>query len=101
MKLTIIPDDSFVMVNGDNTHRPLDLSSCNIPNQIHALQWFGTKGWIEFDDPVDPFSPKTPNEEIFDLPDWANNCVTVWQSWTPPAPPPTQSQPTTTGTQSV
>ena len=87
MKLTIIPDDSFVSVNGDNTHQPLDLSNCNIPSEIHALQWFDTKGWIEFDDPTDPFSPKPPNEIIELLPQWANNCVTVWNEWTPPAPP--------------
>ena len=100
MKLTIIPDDSFVSVDGDNTHRPLDLSSCNIPSEVHALQWFDVKGWIEFDDPVDPFSPKPPNEIIESLPEWALACVGVWEAWTPPAPPvPPENQPVTQGVQ--
>lgn len=84
MKLTIIPDDSFVMVDGDNTHKPLDLSNCGIPDEVHALQWFGTKGWIEFNDLDDPFSPKPPNQTIEVLPQWANYCVSVWQKWQPP-----------------
>lgn len=101
MKLTIIPDDSFVAVDGNTSHRRLDLSSCNIPQDVHALQWFDTKGWIEFDDSVDPFAPKPPNEEITTLPEWALACVGVWEAWTPPLPPPTQSQPATTGTQTA
>lgn len=87
MRLTIIPDDSFVSVDGDGTHQPLDLSQCAIPQEVHALQWFDSRGWIEFDDSVDPFAPKPPNEEIAALPAWAENCVAVWNAWTPPAPP--------------
>lgn len=83
MRLTIIPDDSYVSINNDNSHLPLDLSSCNIPQEIHALQWYGTRGWIEFDDPVDPFSPKQENQEITVLPDWALACVEVWENWQP------------------
>ena len=49
MKLTIVPDDSYVSVDNDNSHQPLDLATCNIPSDVHALQWFDTKGWIEFD----------------------------------------------------
>jgi hypothetical protein len=102
MKLTIIPDDSFVSVDNDETHQPLDLSSCNIPIEVHALQWFDIKGWIEFDDPTDPFAPKKPNQEITSLPEWALDCVKVWEAWTPPIPcSPTQSQPNTTGTQTA
>lgn len=84
MRLTIIPDDSFVSVNGDNTHQPLDISNCNIPNNVHALQWFNTKGWIEFKDPVDPFASKQVNEIIEVLPIWADNCLTAWGEWTSP-----------------
>jgi hypothetical protein len=104
MKVTIIPDDSYVAVDGNNTHQPLNLSSCNIPAEVHALQWFETKGWIEFDDPVDPFAPKPNNEEIITLPEWALACIAVWEAWTPPAPklvPPTNEQPATTQTQTA
>ena len=102
MKLTIIPDDSFVAIDGDSSHFPLDSSKCDIPDEVHALQWFETKGWIEFDDPTDPFAPKPPNEEITVLPQWATNCVTVWEAWTPPATLSIPAnQPTTTGTKSA
>lgn len=97
MKLTIIPVDNLVMVDSI-VHAPLDLSTCNIPFEVHALQWFGEKGWVEFIEPVDPFGQKQPNEMIEALPAWANACVTVWNAWTPPAPPevtPAKDQPTT------
>ena len=86
MRLTIIPSDSFVAVDGDGSHQPLDLSGCNIPSNVHALQWYENRGWIEFNDDNDPFTPKPPNEDIYSLPDWANACVQVWTDWQPPAP---------------
>jgi hypothetical protein len=102
MRLTIIPIDNFVAVDGDSSHQPLDLSTCGIPVDVHALQWFETRGWIEFNDPIDPFAPKPPNQEITELPQWVNNCMAVWNAWTPSTPvnAPTDSpQPTTTGNQ--
>lgn len=86
MKLTIIPSDSFVAVDDDGSHQPLDLSTCGIPTDVHALQWFDTRGWIEFVD-VDPFAPKPPNQDITVLPSWADACVLMWQQWVPPTPP--------------
>lgn len=91
MRLTIIPEDNFVSVDNDTSHRPLDLTSCNIPLEVHALQWFETKGWIEFDDPVDPFAPKPPNQIITALPEWALACVGVWEAWIPPLPLPPET----------
>lgn len=101
MKLTIIPSDSFVAVDSDSSHQPLDLSTCGIPQDVHALQWFDNRGWIEFTDPVDPFAPKPPNEMIAALPAWAEACVAVWNAWTPPVTvaAPAGSQPMTSGTQ--
>lgn len=78
MRLTIIPSDNAVYVSGVCKSN-LDLSSCNIPNNIHALQWYDTKGWLEFSDDDDPFTPKPPNEIIDTLPDWAESCYLVWQ----------------------
>lgn len=85
-RVTIIPIDDAVYVDGE-CRRPLDLTSCNVPSDVHALQWYGTKGWIEFNSNGDPFVPAPPNEEISVLPDWALACVSVWEAWTPPAPP--------------
>jgi hypothetical protein len=81
MKLTIIPVDKTVYVDGNS--RVLDLSSCGIPVNIHALQWYETEGEVEFNS-----KPKPPNEIIEALPEWANACVSVWEAWTPPPPPP-------------
>jgi hypothetical protein len=100
MRLTIVPEDSLVILDGNSSHRPLDLSTCGIPQDVHALQWYETEGEIEYDG-----KPKPPNEEITALPTWAEACVLVWNAWTPPAPAPTptanQAQPTTTGTQAA
>lgn len=87
MRLTIIPVDGFVCVDNVSKFQPLDLSNCGIPADVHALQWYDTKGWIEFSDDGDPFTPKPPNELIEALPVWANHCVNVWNNWTPPEPP--------------
>jgi hypothetical protein len=96
MRLTIIPVDNFVSVGGDGSHGPLDLSVCGIPSDVHALQWYDTRGWIEFRDDEDPFTPKPANQEITELPQWANACVQVWEQWTPPAPPEPVTPNTTT-----
>ena len=55
----------------------LDLSSCNIPSNIHALQWYETEGEIEFVD--NPDRTKPMNEIINELPSWAHACVTIWE----------------------
>lgn len=90
MKLTIIPVDGSVGENG-KFYNNLDLSSCVIPANVHALQWDDVAGWIEFNDPI-------PNEEITELPSWANCCVNKWTEANTPVPPqpPTAEQNKTT-----
>lgn len=71
MKLTIIPVDGAV--GKDNKfYLNLDLSSCGVPADVHALQWDSAIGWIEFK------SPMVQNQEITELPTWANACVAKW-----------------------
>ena len=87
MKLTIIPADGSVGEDG-KFYLELDLSSCNIPADIHALQWQDTAGWIEFNTPIE-------NQPITELPAWANCCMTKWDAANqppPPPPPPTAEQ---------
>jgi hypothetical protein len=74
MRLTIIPSDSAVY-RGDVSYLNLDLSECNIPAHVTALQWDGIaqKGWIEF-------TGATPNEEITILPAWALCAQTIWET---------------------
>lgn len=86
MQLTIIPVDGSVGENG-KFYSDLDLASCNIPSNVHALQWDGMTGSIEFNTPI-------PNQEITVLPEWANCCMNKWiEANTPPPPlPPTAEQ---------
>jgi hypothetical protein len=80
MKLTIIPADGSV---GKNSvfYNNLDLSSCAIPVDVHALQWQDTAGWIEY------ISPLVQNQPITELPAWANCCMTKWTEANTPVPP--------------
>jgi len=79
MKLTIIPVDGSVGEDG-KFYSELDLSSCAIPVNVHALQWDGIAGWIEFNESI-------PNEEITALPSWATCCMTKWNEANTPVPP--------------
>ena len=80
MKLTIIPADGSVGEN-DVFYLGLDLSSCSIPADVHALQWQDTAGWIEYS------SPLVENQPITELPAWANCCMTKWTEANTPVPP--------------
>jgi len=71
MRLTIIPSDKAVYKDG-LCYSNLDLSTCGIPDDIHALQWNEISGWLEFND-------GKINETIIELPQWALNCEAVWQ----------------------
>ena len=55
MKLTIIRDDNSVYIDGIS--RIIDCSS--LDPSIHAIQWNGQKGMIEYVD-SDPFDGKMP-----------------------------------------
>lgn len=92
-RITIIPSDNFIAVDGVSRPALLDLSGCGIPADVHALQWYDARGWVEFRDDKDPFTPKAPNQDITELPTWANACVAVHNAWTPPAPEPTPEAP--------
>lgn len=74
MKLTIIPVDGAVYK--DNlVYAGLDLSA--VPSNIHALQWSGVKGWLEF---VEDGDSKPANESISELPEWAYIALTKWDA---------------------
>lgn len=61
MRLTIVPIDNTVYL--DNFVANIDCSS--IEPSIHAIQWNGTTGEIEYKDVVT--GKKTKNEEIEDI----------------------------------
>lgn len=76
MRLTIIPVDGAVYVNGVS-YAGLDLSF--VPADVHALQWYDTFGELEFKRSfVDGKIVHSQNQVITELPSWANVCVTKW-----------------------
>lgn len=81
MKLTIIPSDGAVYENGVvYSHLVWE----GTPVDVHALQ-FDTDlsyGWIEYVDGI------KPNEDIFELPQWALNAEAAWDNANNPSPPP-------------
>lgn len=61
----------------------LDLSGTGLPEDVRALQWKDGSGHIEYVD-------SRHNLEITELPDWAINCLDVWEQELikhPPIPP--------------
>jgi len=66
-RLTILPVDGAVYED-DVVVDKLDLSSCGIPADLHALHWDGSAGHIEFTD-------LRENEEITELPSWVSACI--------------------------
>jgi hypothetical protein len=71
MKLTIIKNDGAVYKDSVSY---ADLSLPTIPSDVHALQWNDSVGHIEFVDNV------KVNEIITELPSWANDALTAWQT---------------------
>jgi hypothetical protein len=71
MKLTIIRNDGAVYKDSVSY---ADLSLPTVPSDVHALQWNNDKGHIEFLDNV------KANESITELPSWANDALTAWQT---------------------
>lgn len=84
MRLTIIPSDGAVYENGVCYS---NLTWEGTPANVHALQWFDTSGWIEFND-------GSPNEDIDVLPLWAGNAELAWDAAANPPPPPPPEPPT-------
>jgi hypothetical protein len=64
MKLTIIPSDNMVHIDG--TALPVDcaaVADSQAPGaEVHAVQWNGTAGWIEYGGDDRP-----PNRTITDI----------------------------------
>jgi hypothetical protein len=75
MRVTIIPEDGFVAINGDG-YSKLDLSF--IEPTINAVQWYGSEGEIEY---KDSRGRATHNEEITSLDElgWFDQVEQLWQ----------------------
>jgi hypothetical protein len=74
MRLTIIPEDKVVTLNGES-YNNIDLSF--LDNSIHAIQWYETFGEIEYKDLVT--GKMTLNEEIVDISPY-QQAIDLWNS---------------------
>lgn len=73
MRITLIPSDGMVGINGE--FRAIPSLAQNFPT-IHAVQWYGSEGHIEFND-------GSPNESITDISSF-QSAVDAWNALTPP-----------------
>jgi hypothetical protein len=101
MKLTIVPDDKAVYVDGLAIFG-FDMSP--VPSNIHALQWKANIGWLEYVDADDGSKPQ--NQVITEIPDWATTLYNEWLTQKADndaraAAAAARTQPTTTGTQTL
>jgi hypothetical protein len=71
MRLSIIVEDNAVYKD-NYVYSGLDLSSCSIPANVWALQWYGSAGELEY-------NSREENTPITEIPDWANACLVKWQ----------------------
>jgi len=76
MRLTIVPEDSVVYIDGVCKHG-IDLS---FMSDIHAVQWYDTWGEIER---VDPETRVPSNERITSIEQF-QPAIDAWNNWTPP-----------------
>lgn len=68
MKLTIIRDMGLVHVDGRG-YDELDVSV--VPEDVHAFQWDGSEGDIEY------VSNDIPNEHVTSMPSWASELSSI------------------------
>lgn len=78
-RIVFVPYDRSLGVNG-NFIFEIDPKYLDwVPDDVHALQWYGDEhgGEIEFK-PETPFGPKKPNEKISELGIWSQ-LVTIYE----------------------
>jgi hypothetical protein len=80
MRITIIPDDKSVVIDGQS-RMPLEFI---INPQIHAVQWYDSWGEVEFKTQfVDNLITK-PDNQIINSMDEFESAILAWQNWSPP-----------------
>lgn len=73
MRATIIPGDGFCSVDGVGLNG-VDMTS--VAPEVHAVQWYGTHGEIEVQDPLS--GKMISNEEIANLDDFQDVLDFYW-----------------------
>ena len=72
MRVIILPKDGTVSVDGEGLG---DFDMTKVSDDIHALQWYGDRGEIEYIDNPDDDVEGKPNKFIDKLPAWANKLI--------------------------
>ena len=84
MRTTIVPHDSLVLVDG----KPKTIDCTSMSPDIHAVQWYDTRGEIEYvNTPGQPQDEYKANEPI-DSMDQFQDILDLYESTPDPAPPP-------------
>ncbi len=73
MRVTIIPDDGFVSVDGVG-YSALDLSA--VDPSVHAVQWYGEEGEVEVKNPI---TRKMVENRIINSLSEFQSAVEAWQ----------------------
>ena len=82
MRMTILPAQRIVIIDGQ-ARGPLLL---DVAANIHAVQWYGAKGEIEFvDHDGDGPISRPPNERFTDIGRF-QSAIDAWSAWTPSTP---------------
>ena len=66
MNFTIFPQNGEVI---KDKLAITGLTFNDVPANVNCLQWFGDKGWIEYQ--------SEPTVSISEIPDWANDALTA------------------------
>ena len=72
MRVIILPKDETVTVDGAGLG---DFDMSKVPDDIHAVQWYDTRGEIEYIDNPDDDVEGKPNKLIDKLPVWTNKLI--------------------------
>lgn len=67
----LIPDNAVYLDQG--AYLDLDLSKCNVPQEIRALDWRNGKGELHH------YDTQLHHIQITELPEWAMNCIAKWE----------------------
>lgn len=84
MRYTIIADDKLVSVDGE-AKSPVEFS---VDTSIHAVQWYGNFGEIEFKSEFVDGAIVKPANEVFTDEARFQPALDAWQNWVDPRPLP-------------
>lgn len=89
MRLTIIPDDKCVILDGDAR---MDLTF-EIDPTIHAVQWYESHGEVEYKSQLVDGVLVKPENQVIDSIAPFQAAIDAWNAYVPPEPEPVEPKP--------